>query len=65
MKHVVTQKSLELHPEWVSQGIQVGDEIELPEGTTNLTNEEDPPPLGDDGEGEGGTQPPHKPPTNP
>jgi hypothetical protein len=61
MKHVVTQSDLDENPELVTKGIQVGDEIELPEGTTNLSNEEDPPPLGDDSGGNHPEKPPGKP----
>lgn len=31
MKHIVTQEELDLNPELIEAGVQVGDEIDLPE----------------------------------
>lgn len=31
MKHIVTQEELDLNPELAEEGVQVGDEIDLPE----------------------------------
>ena len=31
MKHIVTQEDLELNPELMEEGVEVGDEIDLPE----------------------------------
>ncbi len=48
-KKIVTQEDLDLNPDLVTEGIQVGDEIEIPDETEeNETNDDD----------TGGTQPP-------
>jgi len=63
MKHIVTPDDLVRNPELVEQGIKVGDEIDIPDDATNLSEDEgdDPPPPDD---GSGGTHP-VKPPGKP
>lgn len=31
IKHIVTQEDLDNNPEWVDQGLSIGDEVEYPE----------------------------------
>lgn len=66
MKHVITETDLITNPELVEQGIKVGDEIDIPDDTANLTDESNPQSLdGDDfpppPEDPGGNNPPKKP----
>jgi hypothetical protein len=64
MKKVVTQEDLDQNPDLIDQGVQVGDEIEIPDGdvTANVAPGDDPGNEG--GTGPGGTNP-SKPPTKP
>lgn len=60
MKKVVTQDDLDQNPELVEQGVQVGDEIEIPETESSPESEGE-----IDGKGPGSTNPPGNPPTKP
>lgn len=51
MKKVVTQDDLDLNPELVEQGVEVGDEIEIPEPSEGESTT-------DDGPGPGAPPPP-------
>lgn len=51
-KKIVTQEDLDLNPDLVTQGVQVGDEIEIPDETEE--NEQ----TLSDGDDTGGSHPP-------
>jgi hypothetical protein len=54
MKKVVTQEDLDLNPALVEQGIEVGDEIEIPEPAEQEGEGQ----VGEDGPGPGAPPPP-------
>lgn len=57
MKRIVTQDDLDLNPDLVEQGVQVGDEIEF-ESTTEERSESGEEPPADGGPGPGAPPPP-------